>query len=132
MSQGWETARRRDDGNDWLVARLGAPGTVHHAVLDTAHFIGNCPGAARLSDQDTGVELLERTRLQPSTEHWLRVHPDGPSSSVRLDIYPDGGLSRLRLLGEVDPTVHDELAQRWLGLLPPEVATSVDQAEFFT
>lgn len=38
MSDGWETARRRDDGNDWLVVRLAAPGVLHHAVIDTARF----------------------------------------------------------------------------------------------
>ena len=25
MGDGWETARRRDDGNDWVLVRLGCP-----------------------------------------------------------------------------------------------------------
>ena len=50
---------------------------------------------------------------------------------VRLDIYPDGGISRLRLVGEVPPERRDEVARRWLGLLPADVAAAVDRAEFF-
>ena len=73
MSDGWETARRRDDGNDWLVVRLAAPGVLQHAVIDTSRFVGNAPGHARLSDAGTGAELLPRTRLIPDTEHRFRI-----------------------------------------------------------
>ena len=73
MSDGWETARRRDDGHDWLVVRLAVPGVLHHAVIDTSRFAGNAPGHARLSDADSGAELLPRTRLIPDTEHWFRI-----------------------------------------------------------
>ena len=58
MSDGWETARRRDDGNDWLVVRLAAPAVLHEAVIDTSRFVGNAPGRARLTDAETGAELL--------------------------------------------------------------------------
>ncbi len=73
MSDGWETARRRDDGHDWLVVRLAVPGVLHHAVIDTSRFAGNAPGHARLSDAETGAELLPRTRLVPDTEHRFRI-----------------------------------------------------------
>jgi allantoicase len=33
---GWETRRRRDDGDhDWCVVRLGARGTIHGLDVDT-------------------------------------------------------------------------------------------------
>ncbi len=134
MSDGWETARRRDDGNDWLVVRLAAPGVLHHAVIDTSRFVGNAPGHARLSDAGTGAELLPRTRLIPDTEHRFRILGDTgtvPTGLVRLDIYPDGGISRLRLAGVVPPDHREQIARRWLGLLPGEVAAAVDQREFF-
>jgi allantoicase len=132
MSDGWETARRRDDGHDWLVVRLAAPGVLHRAVIDTTRFIGNAPGLARLSDEETGAELLPRTRLVPDTEHQFRIQGDpGPTGLVRLDIYPDGGISRLRLVGVVPPERREQIARRWLGLLPPDVAAGVDQGEFF-
>ncbi len=47
--EGWENARRRDDGHDWVRFRLALPGRVRHAELDTSCFVGNAPGWARLS-----------------------------------------------------------------------------------
>jgi allantoicase len=131
MSDGWETARRRDDGNDWLTIRLAAPGALHEAVIDTTRFVGNAPGWAALTDADTGAVLLPRTRLQPDTEHILRLAPGPPAACIRLDIYPDGGISRLRLRGEVPAEHRDEIARRWLDLLPPELAATGDPADFF-
>ncbi len=40
---GWETRRRRDEGHDWAMVRLGVPGVVHGVVVDTAWFTGNYP-----------------------------------------------------------------------------------------
>jgi allantoicase len=131
MSDGWETARRRDDGNDWLTVRLAAAGVLHHAVIDTSSFTGNAPGWAALSDAVTGAELLPRTPLLPDTAHRFRLTPSGPVDVVRLDIYPDGGLSRLRLAGEVSPPARAAVAERWLTLLPPEQAAQTDPSGFF-
>ena len=110
MGEGWETARRRDDGNDWVLVRLGLPGVVSMAELDTTHFKGNAPGQARLTgidearhpvDGDAGwFGILPRTRLQPDTRHRFLVPPGARATHVRLDIYPDGGMARLRLLGD--------------------------------
>jgi allantoicase len=131
MSDGWETARRRDQGNDWLVVRLAAPGLLHHVIIDTTRFVGNAPGTARLSDAESGAELLPRTRLLPDTEHRFRIRAAAPVREVRLDIYPDGGISRLRVVGEVPRVRREDIAQRWLSLLPAEVAATVDRTEFF-
>lgn len=113
MGEGWETARRRDDGNDWVSLRLAAPGVVQLVELDTSHFKGNAPGWASVSgcderkDPDGWFDVLPRTRLQPDTRHRFVV--DGVEAThVRLDIYPDGGMARLRLIGT--PT-SDGLAQ---------------------
>jgi len=102
MGEGWETSRRRDGANDWVLVRLGLPGVVRVAELDTTHFKGNAPGWATLtaSSVDGGsVELLSRTRLQPDTRHRFLVRSRSVSTHVRMDIYPDGGMARLRLLG---------------------------------
>jgi allantoicase len=132
MSDGWETARRRGPGNDWLVVRLGAPGLLHDAVVDTSRFVGNAPGWARLTDADTGRELLPRTALVPDTVHRFRLLPGEPVRAVRLDIYPDGGIARLHVHGEVDPASRAAVADRWLSLLPPDQAAGVRPDELFS
>jgi allantoicase len=131
MSDGWETARRRDDGNDWLVIRLAAPGVLHEVVIDTSRFVGNSPGWASLTDAETGAVILPRTRLLPDTEHRLRATPTPAVRLARLDIYPDGGISRLRLNGSVPAELHASITRRWLDLLPPDQAATVDPTHFF-
>jgi allantoicase len=128
-SDGWETARRRDDGNDWLVVALAAPGVLHDAVIDTSRFVGNAPGWAALTDADTGAKLLPRTPLLPDTEHRFRLRHAAPAAKVRLDIYPDGGLARLRLNGTIAPEATDAVARRWLALLPADA--DIASGEFF-
>jgi allantoicase len=111
MGEGWENARRRDDGNDWALFRLAGAGTVRHVELDTSYFLGNAPGWMRLSgcrvDADPDpeaaewVDLVPRQRSQPDTRHRFLVEAAGPVTHVRLDVYPDGGLARLRVWGEL-------------------------------
>ena len=106
MGDGWETARRRDDGNDWVVVALAGEGVVRIAELDTSYFLHNAPGWASLrgrspSGSGEWVGLLPRTRLQPDTPHRFVVAGASPTSEVRLDVYPDGGMARLRLWGEL-------------------------------
>lgn len=132
MADGWETARRRDDGHDWMIVRLAAPGELHEAIIDTARFLGNAPGWAALSDAETGATLLPRRKLLPDTAHRLRLARADAARLVRLDIYPDGGIARLRVRGAVPAAAQPGIAERWLGLLPPALAASVDPAEFFT
>lgn len=115
MGDGWETARRRDDGNDWVIVRLAAPSVLTFADLDTSHFKGNAPGSARLlgsADQREWFELLPATPLRPDTRHRFPLAPGRPASHVRLDIYPDGGMARLRLLGRPDRKFLEERFRR--------------------
>ena len=43
MGEGWETARRRDDGNDRVTVGLACAGVVGLAELDTSYFVGTRP-----------------------------------------------------------------------------------------
>jgi allantoicase len=124
MGEGWETARRRDDANDWVSVRLAARGAIRLAELDTSHFKGNAPGWATLSGCDTRVaepdeegawfELLPRVRLQPDTRHRFPLPDANPTTHVRLDIYPDGGMARLRLHGALTDDGREAIVRRWL------------------
>ncbi len=40
---GWESQRKREPGHDFAIIRLGAPGSVRGALVDTTHFKGNAP-----------------------------------------------------------------------------------------
>jgi allantoicase len=129
MGEGWETARRRDGGNDWVRVRLAAPGRIRLVELDTSHFKGNSPGAAgvRGVDARTGTtddlagwfDILPRTRLQPDTRHRFPVVAAGVATHLRLDIYPDGGMARLRAWGRVSRAGRAALADRLRACLPP-------------
>jgi allantoicase len=123
MGEGWENARRRDDGHDWALFRLAGAGTVRHVELDTSYFLGNAPGWVRLagcrvaSDDGLGsaewFDLLPRERSQPDTRQRFAVEEDRPVTHVRLDVYPDGGMARLRVWGElVDPPAGDVSGRR--------------------
>ena len=134
MGEGWETARRRDDGNDWVELALAGPGVVRLAELDTRYFLGNAPGWASLGgvDRRTGLdepaawaELLARTRLQPDTRHLFRLPDAGEVTEVRLDVFPDGGMARVRLYGELSDQGLAELGLRWLNSLPAAQAREV-------
>jgi allantoicase len=120
MGEGWETARRRDDDNDWVAVRLAGEGVVRRAELDTSHFKGNAPGWARLTGRsgDEWVELLPRTRLQPDTRHQFVLGDGPPVTHVRMDVYPDGGMARLRLHGTLTDAGRDDLVLRWFNRLP--------------
>ncbi len=115
MSDGWETRRRRGPGHDWVVIRLGAPGTIRRVEVDTSHFKGNYPESCQLeacrapqhiteaSDFASlpWVQVLPRTTLQAHTVRLFEkeVQNAGEATHVRFHIYPDGGVSRLRVYG---------------------------------
>ncbi|HKS43970.1 MAG TPA: allantoicase [Amycolatopsis sp.] len=115
MGEGWETARRRDDGNDWVIVELAAEGVPRLAELDTTHFKGNAPGWAALSGRRDGswFEVLPRTRLQPDTRHRFLIEDSRELTHLRLDIYPDGGMARLRLYGALTAAGRETLTTRF-------------------
>jgi allantoicase len=132
MGEGWETARRRDDGNDWVEVALADEATVAVLVLDTSWFLHNAPGAAVLSGRVGGGpwrELLPRTTLQPDTRHRfvLAGTPAGeiPVDAVRLDAYPDGGMARLRVFGAPTPGGRAAMGLRWFNAVSPRTAAAV-------
>ncbi|MFF5243032.1 allantoicase [Streptosporangium sp. NPDC000095] len=107
QAEGWETARRRDGGNDWLVIRLAGSGVVGLAEIDTTNLVFNAPAEVSVTgsaDGTTWFPLLPRTRLLPDTRHRFRIRDAPAATYARVDIYPDGGLARVRLHGFLTET----------------------------
>lgn len=111
---GWETARRRTPGNEWIIIRLASLGVIHRLDVDTAHFKGNFPAGCSLQ---AGLEpALKKEALVAQSMFWkevLHYQPlaadfihsfnltsSGLVSHVKLNIYPDGGVSRVRVFGQ--------------------------------
>lgn len=113
MGEGWENARRRGGGHDWVLVRLAGAGVVRHVELDTSCFVGNAPGEMRLAGclaagadlpgpgDPAWFDLVPHQPARPDTRHRVLVDSDRPVTHVRLDVYPDGGLARLRVWGEL-------------------------------
>jgi allantoicase len=115
MGEGWENARRRDDGNDWVEVALVAEAELAVAELDTSWFLHNAPGWAQLRGRrgdGEWIELVPRTPLRPDTRHRFRLTGE-PVTHVRMDVFPDGGMARLRLHGRLTPAGRAALDRRW-------------------
>ncbi|MEZ9232962.1 allantoicase [Vibrio amylolyticus] len=115
MGDGWETARRRTPGNDWVIVALGHSANISQVIVDTAHFKGNYPDSCSIqaayvkggTDDQVETQSLFWRELLPAQKlsaHELhefneQVNDLGAVTHVRLNIFPDGGISRLRLFG---------------------------------
>jgi allantoicase len=114
MGDGWETKRRRGPGHDWVILKLGIPGTIRRVEVDTAHFKGNYPDSCALqaaSAQSSVVDalnasslaweqVLPNSKLKANHRHvFSKLQHAGVATHVRFQIFPDGGVSRLRIFG---------------------------------
>ncbi|WP_421851859.1 allantoicase [Oricola sp.] len=121
MGDGWETRRRREPGNDWIIVALGAAGIAERAIIDTAYYKGNFPESCSIdaaflpnaleAGPDADAMLVTASMfwtplMGRQTLHADRVHEftglgaaRGPITHVKLNIFPDGGVSRFKLFG---------------------------------
>ena len=112
---GWESRRKRTEGHDWAIIKLGAEGKIKGFDIDTNHFLGNHPPFASVeainlgnvnlywskADELDWDEVLPKSPLEPGSQHFFEINSDKIYTHVRLHIYPDGGVARFRVYGEV-------------------------------
>jgi allantoicase len=112
---GWESRRKRTEGHDWVIIKLGAQGKIKGLEIDTNHFLGNHPPFASVeainlgntntywskADELEWEEVLTKSPLNPGSQHFFEITSDKIYTHVRLHIYPDGGVARFRVYGEV-------------------------------
>lgn len=125
MGEGWETARRRDAGNDWAIIDLATEGLPRQIEIDTTCFVGNAPDAALLAALDPPGEVLPRVTLQRDAVNRFLADGDAAVRRLRLDIFPDGGLARFRAFGEPSAAGRAELFVRWYDHLPESAAITM-------
>jgi len=115
MGDGWETARRRVPGNDWVIFQLAAPSLIENVEFDTAHYKGNYPDSVMLQGGfladgsiDEAVnqslfwkQILSNQKLKADAICAFEIQQADrfPLTHVKVNIIPDGGLSRVRLNG---------------------------------
>tara|TARA_B100000683_G_scaffold173445_1_gene167116 strand:+ start:2045 stop:3022 length:978 start_codon:yes stop_codon:yes gene_type:complete len=106
---GWESRRKRTEGNDWSIIELGSSGEIEEIEIDTSHFTGNFPPYASLEGiyskekpkfDDDWTSILKKTELKGDKSQKFKVKSE-LINYVRFQIYPDGGVARLRLNGNV-------------------------------
>ena len=109
---GWESRRKRVEGNDWVIIQLGGNCSIKEAIVDTSHFTGNYPPYACLDyscqtsyneGEMNWLPLLEKKELTGDFVNEFPVLKNENVNFVRLNIFPDGGVARLRLLGDLTP-----------------------------
>jgi allantoicase len=113
---GWESRRKRVQGFDWCIIKLGVPGIIKGIDIDTNHFLGNHPPYASveacsiieipdtekyLSGKIAWTELLPKSPLCAGSQNLYSVSSSNEWSYVKLNIFPDGGVARFRVFGDV-------------------------------
>ena len=109
---GWETRRKRNKGNDYLILKLGKTGRIYKVDIDTSYFSGNHPSKVSLEacyskkelpgKNSKWITILKKTPTKANSHHFFKIKNKSIFSHVRLNIFPDGGVARLRIYGSMD------------------------------
>ncbi|MEI7530916.1 MAG: allantoicase [Betaproteobacteria bacterium] len=108
---GWETRRKRIQGQDWAIIQLARPGLIRGFDIDTSHFTGNyapaitiqgCFDNADPTEHSNWFDIVIPTNLQGNQHHYVEVPETARVSHLKITIFPDGGIARLRVFGQPD------------------------------
>jgi len=109
---GWETRRKRNKGNDYLILKLGIPGKIHKVDIDTSYFNGNQPSKVSLEACSTKdkipnknskwIKILNKKSTKPNSHHFFSIKNKSTFTHIKFNIYPDGGVARLRVYGSIE------------------------------
>jgi len=107
---GWESRRKRTSGHDYLIVRLGKPGSIVKVDIDTSHFNGNQPSMVSLEgcySKSNNIKnlkwknLIIKKKTKANSHHIFNSSSKSIFTHVKLNIFPDGGVARLRLYGKI-------------------------------
>jgi allantoicase len=107
---GWESRRKRTAGHDYIIIKLGKPGTIKKVDVDTSHFNGNQPAMISIKGANSNSNKINQLKWQPllskkktkaNSHHYFTVNSDKVFTHIKFNIFPDGGVARLRLYGSI-------------------------------
>ena len=107
---GWESRRKRTAGHDFIIIKLGKPGTIKKVDVDTSHFNGNQPAMVSIEGANSNSNKINQLKWQPllskkktkaNSHHYFTVNSDKVFTHIKFNIFPDGGVARLRLYGSI-------------------------------
>ena len=107
---GWESRRKRIKGHDYIILKLGKPGSIKKVDVDTSHFNGNQPamisieGANSTSNKISQLKwepLLSKKKTKANSHHFFTTNSKKKFTHIKFNIFPDGGVARLRLFGSI-------------------------------
>ena len=107
---GWESRRKRTAGHDYIIIKLGKPGTIKKVDVDTSHFNGNQPAMISIEGANSNSNKINQLKWQPllsekktkaNSHHYFTVNSDKVFTHIKFNIFPDGGVARLRLYGSI-------------------------------
>ena len=92
---GWETRRRRDNGNDFLIIKLGMPGKINLINLDTSYFNGNQPHAAQVEGcfsknnnlkNVQWIKITKKNKIKPNFNNIFKSKSSKTFNFIRFNI----------------------------------------------
>ena len=107
---GWESRRKRNEGHDFIIIKLGKPGTIKKVDVDTSHFNGNQPAMISIEGANSNSNKINQLNWQPllskkktkaNSHHYFTVNSNKVFTHIKFNIFPDGGVARLRLYGSI-------------------------------
>jgi len=107
---GWESRRKRTPGHDFLIIKLGKPGSISKVNVDTSYFNGNQPSMVSLEGCYSKLNniknfkwknLIIKKKTKANSHHIFSSSSKSIFTHVKLNIFPDGGVARLRLYGSI-------------------------------
>jgi allantoicase len=107
---GWESRRKRISGHDFLIVKLGKPGSISKVDIDTSHFNGNQPSMISLEGCNSKSKSLKdlqwktiigKKKTKANSHHLFNTISKSIFTHIKLNIFPDGGVARLRLYGNI-------------------------------
>ena len=113
---GWESRRKRTPGHDYLIIKLGKPGSISKVNVDTSHFNGNQPSMISIeacNSKSNNIKnfkwksLLVKKKTKANSHHIFKTSSKSVFTHIKLNIFPDGGVARLRLYGNISKEKND-------------------------